>query len=108
MRRANLHRMNAPTTVARLACDEPTARRLAAYLSESLDAESTACAAFEGNDGHWQLAIHSRSAPDEAALRALTKAAAGDAAANAISIEPVAAAECVAQSLTGLKPVRAG
>ena len=100
--------MNAPTTVTRLACDEPTARRLAAYLSESLDAESTACAAFEGNDGHWQLAIHFRSAPDEAGLRGLIKVAAGDAAANALSIEPVAAADWVAQSLTGLKPVRTG
>ena len=100
--------MNASTTVARLACDEPTARRLAAYLSESLDAESTACAAFEGDDGHWQLAIHFRSAPDEAGLRGLVKLAAGDAAANALSIEPVAAADWVVQSLTGLKPVRAG
>src|ERR1035437_4573674 len=36
------------TTVARLACDQPTARRLAPYLRESLDPESTACAAFEG------------------------------------------------------------
>ncbi len=40
--------MNAPTTVARLACDEPTARRLAAYLGESLDAEDTACCRLRG------------------------------------------------------------
>ena len=31
--------------------------------------EDTACAAFEGDDGHWQLAIHFRDKPDEAALR---------------------------------------
>ena len=39
--------MNAPTTVARLLCNEPTARRLATFFSECLDPEDTACAAFE-------------------------------------------------------------
>src|SRR5262245_19669409 len=108
MRRANLHRMSAPTIVARLGCDEPTARRVAAYLGDSLDAEDTACAAFEGHDGGWQVAIHFCSAPDEAALRSLVKLAAGDAAANALRVEPVAAVDWVAQSLAELKPVRAG
>jgi ribosomal protein L11 methyltransferase len=100
--------MNAPSTVARLACDEPTARRLAAYLGESLDAGDTACAAFQSDEGSWQVAIHFRSAPDEAGLRGLIKLAAGEAAADALRIEPVAAADWVAQSLAGLKPVRAG
>jgi ribosomal protein L11 methyltransferase len=100
--------MNAPTTVARLACDERTARRLAAYLGESLDAETTACAAFEGDDGQWQVAIHFRTTPDEAGLRGLVKLAAGEMAAAAIRIEPVAATNWVAQSLAGLKPVRVG
>src|SRR5512147_444228 len=46
--------MTSPTTVARLPCDEQTARRLAAYLAESLDAEDTACAAFEdATAGGW-------------------------------------------------------
>ncbi len=100
--------MNASTTVARLSCDESTARRLATYLGESLDAESTACTAFEGADGHWQVAIHFRKPPDESGLRGLVELVAGDAAANALSIEPVAAADWVAQSLAGLVPVRAG
>jgi len=100
--------MNAPTTVARLACDEPTARRLAAYLGESLDAESTVCAAFEDDDGGWHVAIHFRTAPDEAGLRRLVKLAAGETAAQALNIETVAATNWVAQSLAGLKPVRAG
>ena len=100
--------MNAPTTVARLACDEPTARRIAAYLGEMLDAEETACAAFEGDDGHWQVAVHFRAAPDEASLRGLVELAAGAKAAHALSIEPVAAADWVAQSLAGLQPVHAG
>jgi ribosomal protein L11 methyltransferase len=100
--------MNASTTVARLTCDEPIARRLAAYLGECLDADDTACSAFEDDNGRWQLAIHFRTAPDEAALRGLVKLAAGAAAADALSIEPIAAADWVAQSLAGLKPVRVG
>ncbi|HEX3598661.1 MAG TPA: 50S ribosomal protein L11 methyltransferase, partial [Lacipirellulaceae bacterium] len=100
--------MNAHTTVARLACDQPTARRLAAYLGESLDAENTACAAFEDDEGQWHVAIHFCTAPDEAGLRGLVKLAAGEMAAQALSIEPVAATNWVTQSLAGLKPVRAG
>jgi ribosomal protein L11 methyltransferase len=96
------------TTVARLFCDEPTARRLAAALGESLDADSTVCAAFEGDGGQWQAAIHFRAPPDEAALRALVALIAGEAAAAALTIEPVADADWVAQSLAGLPPVAAG
>jgi len=100
--------MNAPTTVARLLCDEPTARRLATFFSECLDPEETACAAFEGDDGRWQLAIHFRDQPNDAALRALMETATDAASAQALTIEPVEAADWVAQSLSGLKPVRAG
>jgi ribosomal protein L11 methyltransferase len=100
--------MNAPTTVARLACDEPTARRLAAYLGETLDGEDVVSAAFEDNDGHWQVAIHFRKPPDEAGLRGLVKLAAGEAAADALRIEPLENADWVAKSLAGLRPVRVG
>ena len=100
--------MNGPTTVARLACDQPTARRLAAYLGEIFGADDTACAAFEGDGGQWQVAIHFRAKPDEANLRAQVAVAAGEAAAAALTIEPVAPADWVKQSLAGLKPVRAG
>jgi ribosomal protein L11 methyltransferase len=100
--------MNAPITVASLACDEPTARRLAAFLGESLDAEDSASAAFEGHDGRWHVAIHFRTAPDEVALRELVRLAAGAAAAEALSIEPVATVDWIAESLAGLRPVRAG
>ena len=99
--------MNSPTTVARLACDEPTARRLAVFLGESLDAD-TACGAFEDGAGRWQIAIHFRQPPDEASLRSLVAVAAGEAASRLLTIEPVAAADWVAQSLSNLKPVRAG
>ncbi|MGE5166442.1 MAG: 50S ribosomal protein L11 methyltransferase [Sphingobacteriales bacterium] len=100
--------MNSTTTVARLACDEQTARRLAAFLGESLDADNTACAAFEDGAGHWQVAIHFSRAPDETILRGLVEVAAGEAASRSLSIEPVAAADWVAQSLADLKPVRIG
>ena len=96
------------TAAARLVCDEPTARRLASYLAETLDAEDCVCAAFEGADGRWQVAVHFRQPPDEAALRALVAVAAGEEAAAALTIEPVDDADWVAQSLAGLKPVRAG
>jgi ribosomal protein L11 methyltransferase len=100
--------MNSPTTVARLACDEQTARRLAAFLGESLDAGDTACAAFEDSAGRWQVAVHFRHAPDEASLRSLVAVAAGEDASRLLTIEPVAATDWVAQSLADLKPVRAG
>jgi ribosomal protein L11 methyltransferase len=100
--------MNAPTTVARLSCDEPTARRIAAFLGESLDAESAACAAFEDGAGQWQVAVHFRQPPDEANLRSLVEIVAGQAASGSLTIETVAATDWVAQSLAELKPVRVG
>ena len=83
------------TTVARLACDEPTARRLAAYLGEIFGADDTACAAFEGDGGQWHMAIHFRDPPDEANLRAQVALAAGDPAAAALTLERVAPADWV-------------
>ncbi len=96
------------TTVARLACDEPTARRLASALAEIFDGEDIICAAFEGDGGQWQVAIHFRDKPDESALRAQVALIVGDKAAAALSLAPVAAADWVKQSLAGLAPVRAG
>src|SRR5512141_2614109 len=94
------------TTLAHLTCDEPTARRLAAALGESLD--NAVCAAFEDDGGQWQVAIHFRDQPDEAALRAQVALVAGPAAAAALAIEPMAPADWVKESLSGLQPVRAG
>jgi ribosomal protein L11 methyltransferase len=100
--------MDPTTTVARLPCDEQTARRLAAFLGESLDTENVVCAAFVGDDGRWHVAIHFRGAPHEAQLRALVKVAAGEVAAHSLTIEPLAAADWVTQSLADLKPIRVG
>ncbi|HZL30726.1 MAG TPA: 50S ribosomal protein L11 methyltransferase [Pseudolabrys sp.] len=99
----------APTIVARLACaDKEAARRIADFLDESLDAADAVCAAFEADDGSWQVALHFRQAPDERTVRALVEDAAGEAAAKAVTFEQVDAKDWVAESLSGLTPVRAG
>ena len=93
------------TTVARLVCDEATAKRLADSLSEHLDLAETAVAAFEGIDGRWNVEIHFEQAPDEAAIRRLIGDAGGPAD---VMFETIAARDWVAASLAGLKPVAAG
>ena len=103
------HNSDASVTVlARLDCDGPTARRLADALAETFDAGDAAVAAFERPDGGWSFEAHFAQAPDEAALRTLVGAAAGDAAARALVLETVAARDWVTASLAGLKPVSAG
>ena len=94
------------TAVARLACDEATARRLADGLAEIL--ADAAVAAFEAPGGGWNLEAHFAEPPDDAMLRGLVGAIAGEDAARALVIETVAARDWVAASLAGLKPVAAG
>ena len=65
------------TSVARLVCDEATARRVADLLSESLEAAETAIAAFEGAGGQWTVEVHFEAPPDETALRALVGSVTG-------------------------------
>ena len=96
------------TIAARLTCDEKTARRVASFLAESLDADEAACAAFENERGEWEVAVHMQGAPDEARLRDLVALAAGDGAAQALRFERISDTDWVRQSLEGLKPVRAG
>ena len=100
--------MNSPTTVARPAGDEQTARRLAAYLGESLDGDDTVCAAFEDGAGGGRSPSIFANRPRRRSLRGLVAVAAGEAASRLLIIEPVAAADWVAQSLADLKPVRIG
>ena len=59
------------TALARLICDEGTAKRARQILSESLEAGETAIAAFEGTDTQWNVEIHFETPPDEAAMRRL-------------------------------------
>jgi ribosomal protein L11 methyltransferase len=93
------------TTVARLVCDETTAKRLADLLSEHFEPAETAVAAFEGPDGRWTVEVHFEQPPDESAVRRLV----GEAAVKAeVVFETVAARDWVAASLSELRPVAAG
>jgi ribosomal protein L11 methyltransferase len=96
------------TAAARLTTDEQTARRVAAFLGETLDSEDTVCAAFEDERGQWHVAIHYAGEADEQHLRELVALAAGDDAARALSFERVDEADWVERSLEGLTPVHAG
>jgi ribosomal protein L11 methyltransferase len=94
----------AATTLARLACDEAVARRLADHLADHFEA----LAAFEGADGRWAVEIHFAEPPDEGAVRAAVAEVAGSAAGAAVTFETLAATDWIAASLAGLKPVVAG
>jgi ribosomal protein L11 methyltransferase len=97
-----------PTVAGRLETDEQSARRIADLAAESLPADDIAVALVDIGAGRWQVAMHFRTAPDEKIIRALTAAAAGNAAAKALRFERVAAKDWVRESLAGLAPVTAG
>ena len=94
------------TTLARLTCDEATAKRLADSFSERFDDAATA--AFVGTDGRWNLEIHFETPPDRDALRLTVSQLAGAEGAAQLIFEQVAAKDWVAASLAELKPVEAG
>jgi len=96
------------TVVARLSSDAATVRKIADALAESLAAEQFAASAFEDSSGRWSLAVHFRTLPDEAAVRALIASAAGGAATAALKFETLAPTDWVRNSLEGLAPVDAG
>ena len=96
------------TTLARLACDAATARRLADALTETFESGEAVVAAFEDAAGGWNVEVHFETAPDVAALRDAVATIAGPSAAQALVFETVAARDWVAASLAGLKPVSAG
>src|SRR3954470_13010846 len=100
--------MNSPanTTVARLVCDERTARQAADLLFDNLGSSTTAIAVFEGSDGRWNVELHFETPPDEAAVRALVGQAGGSGA--DLGFETIAQKDWVAASLADLKPVTAG
>jgi ribosomal protein L11 methyltransferase len=93
---------------ARVATDEPTARRLLDALAETLDSGDAAVSALEEPDKSWTVTLHFREAPNETALRALVALAADAATANALTFTTIAATDWVKASLAGLKPVAAG
>jgi ribosomal protein L11 methyltransferase len=96
------------THIAALETDEQSAHRVADLVAESLPADETAVSLVDIGAGRWRVAMYFRAAPDEKIIRALTAAAAGDAAAKALRFERVAATDWVRESLAGLAPVTAG
>jgi len=88
--------------------DEATARRVTDLLGECFDEAEMAIAAFERPDRSWEVALHFGERPNLDHIRELVAQAAGPAAAQAISLETVAAKDWVAASLEGLVPVPAG
>ena len=102
---------NAPASpghLARLTTDRATAQRLADYLTENLDEQDVAVAAFEAGEGRWSTAIYFSSPPNETALRALVGLEVGADLANRLEFERVESKDWVAASLAGLAPVTAG
>jgi ribosomal protein L11 methyltransferase len=93
------------TPLARLVCDERTAKRVADALSESVEAGGLAVATLEGTEG-WTVEIHFETPPDEAAVRAVVERVAG--ASVRLVFETIEARDWVAASLAELKPVTAG
>jgi ribosomal protein L11 methyltransferase len=96
------------SAIALLETGEQSAHRIADLVAESLPGDENAVALVDIGAGRWRVSIHFRTAPDEKTIRALTAAAAGDAAAKALRFERVAAKDWVRESLAGLVPVSAG
>jgi ribosomal protein L11 methyltransferase len=88
--------------------DERTASRLVDVLSESLDGNDVAVVAFEQPGGRWDVTMYFAQEPDHAAVRDLIAQAAGQAVADTLTFDAVAATDWVKSSLEGLVPVSAG
>jgi len=99
---------HASTTVAWLETDEQSGHRIADLAAETFPADEIAVSLVDIGAGRWRVAMHFRAAPDEKIIHALVAAAAGDAAAEALHFERVAAKDWVRESLAGLAPVIAG
>src|SRR5262245_3480228 len=100
--------LSGASVVARLTTERAAAQAIGDALTESFDPAELAAATSEEADGRWSLAVHFRDRPNETAVRALVALAAGAAAANALTFEPIAAQDWVRAGLAGLTPVDAG
>jgi ribosomal protein L11 methyltransferase len=98
----------------RLVSDERRARAVADLIFESFEPAKAASTAFETDDPWpgggraWLMEAYFGSEPDEAAIRALVAAAADETTARAATFGMTEKRDWVANSLAGLKPVRAG
>ena len=98
----------------RLVSDERRARAVADLIFESFEPAEAASTAFETDDPWpgggraWLMEAYFGSEPDEEAIRALIAAAADETTARAATFGLTEKRDWVANSLAGLKPVRAG
>jgi ribosomal protein L11 methyltransferase len=100
--------------VMRLVSDERRARSVADLIVESFEPAEAASTAFETDDllpgggRAWLVEAYFGWEPDEAAVRALIAAASDEATARSATFGLTVKRDWVANSLAGLKPVRAG
>jgi ribosomal protein L11 methyltransferase len=100
--------------VMRVTLDEARARAVADLLVESFEPAEAASTAFEtearwpGGGRAWAVEVYFGFEPDEAGLRELVAAAAGEDAAAQVEFGLTEEQDWVANALAGLKPVRAG
>lgn len=91
-----------------IVCPKDMATRLSDAVSEMLDADYTATAAFEEKDGSWRVEFYLRDDDDAARIREIVADAAGEEISRAIHFEALQARDWISKSLEGLKVVRAG
>jgi ribosomal protein L11 methyltransferase len=105
---------NNATHRMRLVSDERRARAVADLIVESFEPAEAASTAFETDDPWpgggkaWLVEAYFGSEPDEPAVRALVAAASDEATARSATFGLMERRDWVANSLAGLKPVRAG
>ena len=98
----------------RLVSDERRARAVADLIVESFEPGEAASTVFETDDPWpgggkaWLMEAYFGWAPDEAAIRALVAAASDEGTARSVTFGRTEERDWVADSLAGLKPVRAG
>ncbi len=98
----------------RLVSDERRARAVADLIVESFEPAEAASTVFETDDllpgggKAWLMEAYFGWEPDEAAIRALVAAASDEATARSATFGLTEERDWVANSLAGLKPVRAG
>jgi ribosomal protein L11 methyltransferase len=95
-------------SVAVFESSEQPARRVADLIAESFAEEQIAVSLTETKPGAWRVTVYFEIAPDETALRALVKEAAGIEQTQALRFEQLPQKNWVAESLAGLQPVGAG
>jgi ribosomal protein L11 methyltransferase len=97
----------------RVVCDEKRARAIVDLIVESFEPAEAAASAFESEEGPpgargWIVEAYFGFEPDEESMRDLVASAASEEVARAVEFGRAVEADWVANSLSGLPPVRAG